>query len=473
LTEIPLRLGPLKAKGHHILRYCVRWLCEPGQFCRANQVVGYFKISVEPSGARLSGPVPFGEESDLQVAFAPRVDGRLRFDPASGPGGEITNRGFNLWDDADVLAHLEIDSSAADLTDDAGRLRLLMLAGRSMTDLIDVHSGFLPGWHSRRRGWWCEEGETPLTLLSMGICDVTGLIIGDQCAFLEMFRAVTAPSQFVFVADQPVSPSAPILLDQLHRTDAQFRAISADLCTGLASAGPVPTSADWIFAGSYLSKLQFCHIRETYDMLSPSGLTRSGPADAILLSLNAESSTILRHKTLGYPTHVMRHHQAVAGPAVRSWLKSAFEPVARTIDDIKSDYEKFIAAIEKMTGAHVIILNRMSTSGDENISSYAAFDSPLSSTLANIESKELNLMLHDLASNRNVSIVDVDAIAADIGGGEHLPDGVHSSRAMQDLLSAELLHILDGLRPEVEAATDSTLKSLQTQPVERKHSPHR
>jgi len=89
----------------------------------------------------------------------------------------------------------------------------------------------------------------------------------------------------------------------------------------------------------------------------------------------------------------------------------------------------------------------MSTSGDENISTYAPFDSPLSGTLANIASKELNLMLHDVAANRSISIVDVDAIAADIGGGEHLPDGVHQSREMQQILRSEILHILNDLRP--------------------------
>jgi hypothetical protein len=90
----------------------------------------------------------------------------------------------------------------------------------------------------------------------------------------------------------------------------------------------------------------------------------------------------------------------------------------------------------------------MSTSGDESISTYAPFDPPMSGILANIASKELNLMLHDLAAGRNVALVDVDAIAADIGGGEHLPDGVHQSRAMQDILRAEILHVLDDLRPE-------------------------
>jgi hypothetical protein len=221
--------------------------------------------------------------------------------------------------------------------------------------------------------------------------------------------------------------------------------------SGIAKSGSVPTAEDWMFAGTMLSVMERCPMRDTYDLLSDSGLTRGKPADAVLLSLHSEPPSLLRHKTLGYRVHVLRHHQTAAGPAVRSWLANAFEPVPRTVDDIKADYEKLLAAIAKTTGARVLVLNRMSTSGDEDISTYAPFDAPLSATLANVASKELNLMLHDVAANRNVSILDLDAIAADVGGGEHLPDGIHQSKLLQDILRQEILHALDDLRPKARA----------------------
>ena len=55
-------------------------------------------------------------------------------------------------------------------------------------------------------------------------------------------------------------------------------------------------------------------------------------------------------------------------------------------------------------------------------------------------------MLQDIADEREVYIVDVDAIAADIGGSEHLPDGIHQSGLMQKLLRREVLGILSDLR---------------------------
>jgi hypothetical protein len=443
--KIPLRLGPLAADGYEIHRSGVRWLCEPGQVCRANQVVAFFNISVKPARPGLVGPFPFVEERELQVACAPRVGGRLMYDSASAPGGYLSILGFNLWDADSVLAHLEIDGSSTDSGSDMGRLRLLMLAGRRMTPLADVHSGLLAGWHARSRAWWCEGG-TPTTLLSLGVCDVTGVVLGEEGAFLEMFRSEKAPSQFVSVPDHPIAPSAAVLLDQLERTAAQFGAISADFHSGFFQAAAMPTAEDWMFAGTMLSTMQRCPIRDTYEVISESGLTRTAPADAVFLTLNSEPLYILRHKALGYRLNILRHYQIAAGPAIRGWLDKAFEPVRRTTSDMKDDYENLVGAINKATGAHVIILNRMSTSGDENISTYAPFDAPMSGTLAKIASKELNLMLHDVAAAGNVSIIDVDAIAADMGGGEHLPDGVHQSSALQEVLRQELLLVMKGLR---------------------------
>ena len=110
---------------------------------------------------------------------------------------------------------------------------------------------------------------------------------------------------------------------------------------------------------------------------------------------------------------------------------------------MQRDYRKLIDAVAAQTGARVVIINRMSTSGFEDITSYAAFDAPLGDTLENISAKEMNLMLHDLAEDCDFSIVDVDAIAADLGGSEHLPDGIHHSAAMQAMVRDEISHILN------------------------------
>jgi hypothetical protein len=141
----------------------------------------------------------------------------------------------------------------------------------------------------------------------------------------------------------------------------------------------------------------------------------------------------------------MRHHQPAMGPSFKAWLSQSFEPVRRSIDHIKRDYETLIDRLARTTGGRVIILNRMSTSGHEDVSSYLPFDAPMGDTLSFIAAKEWNLMLEDIADERDLDIVDVDAIAADIGGGDHLPDSIHQSGLMQTLLRREVLSILDNL----------------------------
>lgn len=443
--RIPLRLGRLKLAGHKIHRSGVRWMCEPGQKCQANQAIAYFNLSLEPETASSGRLTSFSEERELQVVCAPRLAGRILFNPDEAPGGYLSVVSFNSWDPDGILGHLEVENLAGAASGDVEELRHLMLAGRRMSPLIDSHSGLLPGWHARRRGWWCEEEETPVTLLSLGICDAHGVIMGERCAFLEAFQLEPAPRQLIFIPDHPIAPSTPVLLDQLERTPAGAEAMVADLHESLSASRTVPTSDDWIFAGAMCATQLRSPIVESHDLLSAAGSIRSGPPDAILLSLNSEQPTVLRHKKLGYHLQILQHHQSAAGPAVRNWLAKAFESVERTTQSIQADYRKLLVAIEKATGARVIILNRMSTSGDENISSYAPFDAPLSGTLANIASKEFNLMLHDLEATGNVSIIDVDAIAAQIGGGENLPDGIHQSQALQKILRAEVLNVLRAL----------------------------
>ena len=445
MTSLPLSCGPLKAEGFVIRRSGIHWLCEDGHLCRPNEVIGFCNISLEQVAGQQSLNFPLADELELQVAFAPRVGGRLRIAGGNSPGGYLNVFGLHIWNPTDVLGHLEQVSGSEDQVQaGSGELRLLMLAGRRMNGLADVDSGILPGWHNRSRAWWCDRSGSDLsTLLCLGICDAAGIVRGNQTPFVETFEATPSPAQFVYVPDHPVVPCAPVLLEQFVRSSAQNEAIAADLSSGLTGGRVGPNADDWMFAGALLSSLQHSPMREKYDVLTPTGLQQLGPADTVLLSLSAEVQSILRHKKLGYSVQMLRHRQAAAGPAIRSWLASAFEPVKRTVGDIQRDYRQLIDTVAAQTGARVLILNRMSTSGFEDITSYAPFDAPMGEILENIAAKEMNLMLHDLADECDVSIVDVDAIASDLGGSEHLPDGIHHSAAMQAVVRSEILHILN------------------------------
>lgn len=442
MTSIPLVLGALEAKGFSIQRSGIHWLCPDGYVCRPNEVIGYCNISIEPQGGLRPVQPPFASERELQVAFAPRIAGRVHIAPDASLGGYLNALGVNPWDSEAIVGRLEPLGERKHRSADAGSLRLLMLAGRRMTGLADVPTGLLPGWHSRARGWWWEEGDELPTFLNLGICDASGPIRGDHSAFLELFEATSHSAHFVSVLTHPISPCAPCLVEQYTRTPTAHQAIANDIMRVLSDGSVKPNADDWLFVGALLSAMESSPMADHYDVLTSNGLRNQGPPSAVLLSLHAEGPSIMRHKMLGYHLHMLRVYEQTAGPAVRAWLASAFEPIKRTVSDIQRDFVKLIDTVAADTRARFLILNRMSTSGREDISAYAPFDQPMGDTLSNIASKELNLMLHDLADERDISIIDVDALAADLGGSDHLPDGIHQSGAMQAHVRAEILHTL-------------------------------
>jgi hypothetical protein len=446
MTILPLSIGPLAADGFVIRRSGIHWLCEDGHQCRPSEVVGYCNLSLERAISRRGGSPPMADEMEFQVAFAPRFAGRLQIAGGNSPGGYLSVFGLHVWNPDDIVGYLDPALDVPSENTEACPLRLLLLAGRRMSGLADVDYGLLPGWHSRSRAWWGDQDGPHSTLLCLGICDAAGIVRGNHIPFIEAFEASPEPAQLVYMPDHPVVPCAPILLEQLERTPAQKQAMAADLASGLANSRTPATADDWIFAGALLSFLERSPFLETYDVLTPTSLRKLGPPDAVLLSLTAETQSVLRHKKLGYSLQMLRHRQASAGPAIRSWLASAFEPVKRSVDDIRNDYRRLIQTVVAKTGARILILNRMSTSGYEDILSYAPFDAPMRETLENIAAKEMNLMLHDLAEECDFSIVDVDAMAAQLGGAEHLPDGIHHSGMMQNVLRLEIVQTLNSVR---------------------------
>ncbi len=266
------------------------------------------------------------------------------------------------------------------------------------------------------------------------------MIRGEAHSFFELFSAVPGAAQAIAISDDTLVPCARVVIEQLRRTDDERRAIAIDIAQSLSSGEYTPTPADWLFAGSLLNALQRSPMSERPDVLTRAGILPGRPPDAVLLSLNSEAPFVMRHKRLGYTMFAQNFRLGQAGPAVREWIRADFEAVTRTAGDIKADLIELIDAAAP--GTHFLILNGMSSSAQEDIYNYAPFDAPMSGTLATVRNKELNLMLCDLTRERDVSIVDADAMAAELGGSANLPDGVHQSGLMQATQRNEVLRIL-------------------------------
>ncbi len=432
MTEIPVTLGALSVPGVYIRASAITWIYPDGSQCRPHQIIGFCNISLQPPAG---APPPFAGEAGLQVAFAAPLAGRFRIAPETSLGGYLNFLGVQFWDSSAIVGYLDVPDEPAPQTASLP-MRHCMLAGKLLTGLADYGTFLLPGWHSHVRAWWQHLPEPPPTLLCLGICDAAGPIMGAQAAFLEIFEEHRRPCHIVVVRNDVLVPCAPCLLEQFVRTPEEFARIAQDIAQAVFNGPVQPAPADYIFIGALLDALQTSPIRQTHDIITPAGLQKTRPPAAILLSAAAEHMRILRHKTLGYSLMFFHFRLAAAGPATKAWLKTAFETVTRSIADIKTDYLKFFSAVQPEMDARFIILNRMSTSGREDIAIYAPFDAPMSQTLSTIAAKEFNLMLHALET---IAIVDVDAAAAELGGERHLPDGVHQSGEMQDRIRREIL----------------------------------
>ena len=434
----PLVLGTLAAEGFGVRRSGLTWLRPDGHECRAGELIALAQLRVVNRGAPAS--LPLAQERTLQVALAPPVAGRLRIEDRSSGGGWMDSLAVHEWEAGEIVASIETQARIGNA--EALPLRLLMLAGRRMTWAMDVDTGLLPGWNLYARAWWGETEAPSRTLLNLGVCDSAGFLRGDQGGFAELFEAASLPAHMVHASEHPVAPCAPILLEQLLRTPEALEEISADLRRYLGKGPVAPTAEDYIFAGALLAQMSASPLRERYDLLGPWGLKPLGPAEVVLLSAAGEPTRLLRHRRLGYALQVHGYNRSGAGPAMRLWLERAFETVVRSADDIRQDLERLIDAAHGATGARFIVINRMSSSGRETVGGYAAFDAPVGATVQSVAAKAMNLMLHDLAGTRPVSILDLDALAAEFGGRRHLPDGLHQSGPLQDAMRRELLTLL-------------------------------
>ena len=415
----------------------IRWLCEDGHLCRPNEIVAFCDLSVTGPGDL------FGDDkSDLQVAFAVRAGGRIRRGVTPPRGGYLGRVPRKRWSPDSIWARLELQPGGPEGEAAPEEPDLLFLAGRRFQQAVEDRSGLLTGWHDRKRAWWGDG--VGATLLVAGTCEQQTLFRGADGTFGPMFDLMAGPAQIVTVDGGPLASSAAVLGQQLARGPDDLAAVRDDMARGLLASDPAPTSKDWLFAGALLSALERSPLAESYDLLARSGPYRAPPAAAVCLSLVGEQQRVLRHRRLGYVLNIYGYRMASAGPTVRAWLKQNFEPSVQSLDDIAGDYRRLVAAAGDRS---FFIVNRVSSLMHQSVQSYDAMDDATMAGLNGLWVQDLNLMLHDLAREPNVQIIDADAIAADLGIARHSPDAVHASGDLDAQIRAELLRQMQARRP--------------------------
>lgn len=434
---LPLTLGPLAPPGHTVLRSGVRWLVEDGADCRPGDWLAYCGVMARDT---TGGAQPFADEDgELQAVLVSPAAGRLRRSEHSSQGGFLDKLEFSLlWTPDFVIGHLEGASGE-------GQVRLVMLAGRRRFTFAQRRTGLLAGVYNRSRAWWGEGAARRGALLGIGVCDQSGVIRGEALNFAEIVQASPGPAQVIYADEEPLVASARVNIESLTRTPEDFGAIAQDLSAGMLSGATTPDDVSFAFASGLLGALARSPLSEPPPILTRTAVEAGKGPDAVLLSVVSEARMVLRHRRLGYHLRIHNFRLAKAGAAVRAWLRAHFEPVFLTVDDIRRDYET-LAAMLAAQGTRVLLLNAMGTDGYERIQSYAPMGEPLAAFSNTVRLKELNLMACDLSRSCGVALVDLDAIAVELGAQGHIPDGIHQSGTLEREVRGELIHVLRRLQ---------------------------
>ena len=439
MSMYPLRIPPLSARPFGLLRSGLQWLRRSGDRVQAREPLAYCHLRLSGSRER-HAIVPLAEDQhDLQVVLASPIAGTVQYHTDLSRGGYQDLVGSTDWDAGTVVG--SIDSS-----EEPVELVAMVLAGRRGFENGEGRGGLLAGWHERARGFWQGTGSEDFgTVLSLGTCEQTGIFRGDDMAFLSWFAAAPGPAQVIAIADERCVHSSAVLLQHIRRTPAEAVAIAEAVHGWLGERLdplPRPDMQDLLFGMHLLGEaVGTCPILERTEVLTRRGTVQLAPPDAIALSLGSDLSPHFRHRRTGWiiAIHGFRFGHYI-GPRLMDWLKRDFEPVRRTVSDIARDLAALAAEVQARTGAALLVQNLIASSAVNRISNYAWLGESFAESPPVIAA-EANLMLCELTRAPNVSMIDSDALAAELGV-RLVPDGAHASRELLEAQRREFQRVL-------------------------------
>jgi hypothetical protein len=340
-----------------------------------------------------------------------------------------------------------------------------VLAGRRGFESGEGRGSLLAGWHERVRGSW----EGPKhgrfgTVLALGTCEQSAIFRGEDTAFLSWFARAPGPAQIIAVGDERCVHSSAVLLQHVRRTPAEAMAITEAVYAWIGEHMQHPTAAAfpaflpeaargtlhgrWPQAQALAFALHLlaeavgtAPILERSEVITGSGLQQLDPPDAIALTLASEIAPHYRHKRTGWiiALHGFRFGPYI-GPATIDWLRRDFEPVSRTVADMRRDLSALADEVKARTGGVLIVQNLIASTDADRISNYAWLGEAFDECVA-VLGNEANLMLGDLTRSHDISVIDSDALAADLGV-KHCPDRFHASGTLVDAQRSEVHRVL-------------------------------
>jgi hypothetical protein len=449
---VPLVTPALAVQDYTVHATSFKWLMHDG-LCSARDPVAccWLKIRSRSKGGRSL----FAEESrDLELVLATPVSGRFRRNPDlpdEGAWASLLPRNDKTWQAGSVLGWVESEQAASAAPQELLRL---FLAGRRVLEIAELREHVMTGWHDRVRGWWAPPGDSCAfsTLTSLGVCELQGIVRGEQLGFFDWFERAPGPLQMMYIPDHIEVPAAALLRSQLGLSPSQRAAIFADFAawwerflgwTAPPSAealSPASPLVDLSMAAHFLSSATGRSPLDRAAVVSNGTLQECVGRHALLLSLNSELAAVAKHRRLEYILAFHHHRLQDIGPAFRQWLNADFEPVVRSVGQVRQDLLALFPLLRDQGVTDILMLNTMTGSEQSTVECFAPFDQAAFDSI--VRKQELNLMLYELARETDISIVDVDDMGAQLGSRSFFTDMVHHSRAMEVAVRDEILRIL-------------------------------
>ncbi len=164
--------------------------------------------------------------------------------------------------------------------------------------------------------------------------------------------------------------------------------------------------------------------------------------EAVGLSVEPDVAHLAwKHREHGYRFCPPPGWEQEWSPRQKLWLQERFSPLGRVeVDAFKENLTKLIRTVKERWGAHVVVLNGSTLDPGDRTYNYRE----IRETLA-LRIHKFNRALMEISVLEGISIVDVDRLIAELGGGRHVLQPLRYSADAHAAICREFLRILEDI----------------------------
>jgi len=421
-----ISFGQLNLSEHFVQRSGLRWIASNGQHCKQGAPLAYCNILIIKKGG--SSIFKTDESRDLQVVFLCPASGTLKIGEHTSFGGIIDQRPYYFpWDEHEPIGQLTQDVTQPSSNNLAADI--VFTVGRRYANFAENRNGLSSGWFQSTRSWKGDCQKITRTLLALGSCEIINTLRGDQIANLDALNLLPGNNQIIVVPDGIHIPSATIIHEQINRSAVEYESLATNFSQSIKALDTPCQAEDYLFYGDLLSSLARNLVFEKNVTFTRSGEQEHHQVDVVITSLMSQQRRIFRNKALGYSIAIHDWRINELGNHPKEWLRDNFESITRGPNQIGESLKLLSQSLGPKV--RLLVANLPPNPKNPPITKYDQFDSQTFHEIWSVSRHEHNVMLDDLADQGFLEVIDLEAMCAEYGVAENVPDGVHMSNAVQ------------------------------------------